>query len=58
LSPAKIGIGAAVHSTADGLIGGVSPTNILRHEPLSRNPLLVDALTANRSNLGVRWKSR
>ena len=41
-----------------GLIGGVSPTNILRHEPVSRNPLLVNALTAlrlvNRSNLGVR----
>ena len=41
-----------------GLIGGVLPTNILRHEPVSRNPLLVNALTAlrlvNRSNLGVR----
>jgi len=41
-----------------GLIGGVSPANILRHDPVSRNPLLVNALTAlrlvNRSNLGVR----
>jgi ATP-dependent DNA helicase RecG len=45
-------------SNPGGLIGGVSPTNILRHEPVSRNPLLVNALTAlrlvNRSNLGVR----
>ncbi len=41
-----------------GLIGGVSPSNILRHDPVSRNPLLVNALIAlrlvNRSNLGVR----
>ena len=41
-----------------GLIGGVSPSNILRHDPVSRNPLLVNALMAlrlvNRSNLGVR----
>ena len=45
-------------SNPGGLIGGVSPMNILRHEPVSRNPLLVNALTAlrlvNRSNLGVR----
>ena len=41
-----------------GFVGGVSPANILRHDPVSRNPLLVNALTAlrlvNRSNLGVR----
>lgn len=45
-------------SNPGGLIGGISPTNILRHEPVSRNPLLVNALTSlrlvNRSNLGVR----
>jgi ATP-dependent DNA helicase RecG len=45
-------------SNPGGLIGGISPANILRHEPVSRNPLLVNALTVlrlvNRSNLGVR----
>ncbi len=38
-------------------IGGISPENILHHQPVARNPLLVDALTrlrlVNRSNLGV-----
>jgi ATP-dependent DNA helicase RecG len=38
-------------------IGGISPNNILHHQPVARNPLLVDALTSlrlvNRSNLGV-----
>lgn len=38
-------------------IGGISPDNILHHQPVARNPLLVDALTrlrlVNRSNLGV-----
>lgn len=37
-----------------GLPGGIRPQNILRHEPVSRNPALVDALTrlrlGNRSN--------
>jgi len=41
-----------------GLPGGITPENILRHEPVPRNPALVDALTrlrlVNRSNLGVR----
>ena len=41
-----------------GLTGGITPENILRHEPVPRNPTLVDALTrlrlVNRSNLGVR----
>ncbi len=41
-----------------GLQGGITPENILRHEPVSRNPALVDALTrlrlVNRSHLGVR----
>jgi ATP-dependent DNA helicase RecG len=41
-----------------GLPGGITPDNILRHEPVPRNPALVDALTrlrlVNRSNLGVR----
>lgn len=45
-------------SNPGGLPGGITPDNILRHEPIPRNPLLVDALTrlrlVNRSNLGVR----
>lgn len=45
-------------SNPGGLPGGITPDNILRHEPVSRNPALVDALTrlrlVNRSNLGVR----
>lgn len=45
-------------SNPGGLPGGIKPDNILRHEPVSRNPALVDALTrlrlVNRSNLGVR----
>jgi len=39
-------------------IGGVSPDNILRHRPVPRNPLLVNALVrlrlVNHMNLGVR----
>lgn len=45
-------------SNPGGLPGGITPENILRHEPAPRNPTLVDALTrlrlVNRSNLGVR----
>jgi len=45
-------------SNPGGLPGGITPDNILRHEPISRNPTLVDALTrlrlVNRSNLGIR----
>jgi ATP-dependent DNA helicase RecG len=45
-------------SNPGGLPGGITPANILRHEPVPRNPALVDALTrlrlVNRSNLGVR----
>jgi ATP-dependent DNA helicase RecG len=45
-------------SNPGGLVGGITPDNILRHEPVSRNPTLVNALTrlrlVNRSNLGVR----
>jgi ATP-dependent DNA helicase RecG len=45
-------------SNPGGLPGGITPENILRHEPVPRNPTLVDALTrlrlVNRSNLGVR----
>lgn len=41
-----------------GFIGGVSPTNVLHHAPIARNPLLVEALVrlrlVNRSNLGVQ----
>lgn len=40
-----------------GLVGGITPTNILHHPPLARNPLLVQALSklrlVNRSNLGI-----
>lgn len=50
--PAKIEIG-----NPGGLIGGITPDNILHHPPTPRNPLLVDALTrlhlVNRSNLGI-----
>ena len=45
-------------SNPGSLPGGITPDNILRHEPVPRNPTLVDALTrlrlVNRSNLGVR----
>lgn len=45
-------------SNPGDLPGGITPENILRHEPVPRNPTLVDALTrlrlVNRSNLGVR----
>ena len=41
-----------------GLIGGITPENILHHTPATRNPCLVDALVRlrviNRSNLGVQ----
>ena len=44
-------------SNPGGFIGGISPTNILHHTPVARNPHLVDALTrlrlVNRSNLGI-----
>jgi len=40
-----------------GLVGGITPANILHHPPLARNPLLVHALSklrlVNRSNLGI-----
>ena len=45
-------------SNPGAFIGGVSPSNILHHAPVSRNLRLVNALQAlrlvNRSNLGVR----
>ncbi len=41
-----------------GLIGGITPENILHHTPVARNPCLVDALVRlrliNRSNLGIQ----
>lgn len=41
-----------------GLLGGITPDNILHHDPVTRNHCLVGALTrlrlVNRSNLGVR----
>ncbi len=46
-----------VISNPGGFVGGVSPGNILHHEPVARNPHLVEALTrlrlVNRSNLGI-----
>jgi ATP-dependent DNA helicase RecG len=44
-------------SNNGGFIAGITPSNILHHQPAARNPLLVDALTrlrlVNRSNLGI-----
>ena len=44
-------------SNNGGFIGGITPDNILHHQPAARNPLLVEALTrlrlVNRSNLGI-----
>ncbi len=44
-------------SNNGGFIAGITPDNILHHQPASRNPLLVEALTrlriVNRSNLGI-----
>lgn len=44
-------------SNNGGFIAGITPGNILHHQPSSRNPLLVEALTrlrlVNRSNLGI-----
>ena len=43
-------------SNNGGFIAGITPENILHHQPAARNPLLVEALTrlrlVNRSNLG------
>ncbi len=44
-------------SNPGGFIGGISPDNILHHQPVARNPHLVEVLTrlrlVNRSNLGI-----
>lgn len=44
-------------SNPGGFIGGISPENILHHQPVARNPHLVEVLTrlrlVNRSNLGI-----
>lgn len=44
-------------SNNGGFIAGITPENILHHQPAARNPQLVEALTrlrlVNRSNLGV-----
>ncbi|MDD3268981.1 MAG: ATP-binding protein [Syntrophomonadaceae bacterium] len=44
-------------SNPGGFIGGITPNNILHHQPVSRNPHLVEVLTrlrlVNRSNLGI-----
>lgn len=44
-------------SNPGGLVGGITPANILHHPPLARNPVLVHALAklrlVNRSNLGI-----
>lgn len=46
-----------VISNNGGFIAGITPDNILHHQPAARNPMLVEALTrlrlVNRSNLGV-----
>ena len=48
--------GLAIHSPG-GFVGGVSPANVLHHQPVARNPHLVEALIrlrlVNRGNLGV-----
>ena len=48
--------GLDAHSPG-GFIGGVSPANVLHHQPVARNPHLVEALIrlrlVNRGNLGV-----
>ena len=45
-------------SNNGGFIAGITPDNILHHQPAARNPLLVEALTrlrlVNRSNLGIK----
>jgi ATP-dependent DNA helicase RecG len=44
-------------SNNGGFIAGITPENILHHQPAARNPLLVEALTklrlVNRSSLGI-----
>jgi len=44
-------------SNPGGFIGGITPSNILHHQPVSRNPCLVNALVkmrlVNRGNLGI-----
>lgn len=44
-------------SNNGGFIAGITPDNILHHQPAARNPLLIEALTrlrlVNRSNLGI-----
>ncbi|PIY20714.1 MAG: AAA family ATPase [Deltaproteobacteria bacterium CG_4_10_14_3_um_filter_60_8] len=44
-------------SNNGGFIAGITPENILHHQPAARNPLLVEALArlrlVNRSNLGI-----
>ncbi len=46
-----------VISNSGGFIAGITPANIIHHQPAARNPLLVEALSrlrlVNRSNLGV-----
>jgi ATP-dependent DNA helicase RecG len=44
-------------SNPGGFVGGISPANILHHQPVARKPHLVEVLTrlrlVNRSNLGI-----
>jgi ATP-dependent DNA helicase RecG len=44
-------------SNPGGFIAGITPDNILHHQPAARNPLLVDAMVrlrlVNRGNLGI-----
>jgi ATP-dependent DNA helicase RecG len=53
----KLFADSLVISNNGGFIAGITPDNILHHQPATRNPMLVEALTrlrlVNRSNLGV-----
>lgn len=44
-------------SNPGGFIGGINPSNILHHQPVPRNPALINSLLkmrlVNRSNLGI-----
>lgn len=44
-------------SNPGGFIGGITPSNILHHQPVPRNPALINSLLkmrlVNRSNLGI-----
>ncbi len=53
----KLHAGRLEVSNNGNFIGGITPSNILHHQPAARNPAIVEALTrlrlVNRSNLGI-----